>query len=372
MRQVVSGLPSFTFREHAQSPARRSEFSHRAHVTLSGSFPRAARLAVFAALFEAVIAGFTSSLTLDGDVAGTGLSTVAQPAPNPLPARTTAGLAPQRHGSGAFYQTSGYRGAALAETVPPDLLQLIQQEDGSFLIGNASGRPGEAIPIPIKLPDDAMSQGQSYTFLMFRGVPDEIEFTSGFRIRNNWAISLQDIQRLALVARRPFTGTFSLEVVLHRGKQDTPLTRTMTVDIQPIPSRLETTETKAKVQPQPSSAPTTAVASTAAVSDDLPRAVPPVAAVDPAQEKPLLANGWKFLETGNIATARMIFQDLAIKGSAGGAYALAQTYDPSFLKRMVVVGAEQANIEEARKWYQIAAERGEPNARERLSSFERK
>ena len=64
----------------------------------------------------------------------------------------------------------------------------------------------------------------------------------------------------------------------------------------------------------------------------------------------MLTQGKAFVSSGNIASARFLFEDLAAKGSGLGAFALGQTFDPNFLQTIVVVGARQSNPEEAKKF----------------------
>jgi len=72
-------------------------------------------------------------------------------------------------------------------------------------------------------------------------------------------------------------------------------------------------------------------------------------------EQTLLRRGHQMIDQGHIAGARLVFEHLAEQNSALGAFALAQTYDPSFLasRRM-----ESAQPDEtlAAKWYQRAAQ----------------
>jgi TPR repeat protein len=59
-----------------------------------------------------------------------------------------------------------------------------------------------------------------------------------------------------------------------------------------------------------------------------------------------------------------------MQGSARGAFALGQTYDPDFLKRMNVVGM-QPDFKTAKKWYEKAAQMGNTAAVRRLNSMEK-
>lgn len=82
----------------------------------------------------------------------------------------------------------------------------------------------------------------------------------------------------------------------------------------------------------------------------------------------MLQRASTILGEGDVASARLLLEHIARKGSGKGAMALAQTYDPAFLRSINTLGL-RPNPEKAREWYQIAAELGEETARERLSAL---
>lgn len=80
----------------------------------------------------------------------------------------------------------------------------------------------------------------------------------------------------------------------------------------------------------------------------------------------IITRGRSFLTMSDLASARLLFRRAAETHSAEGALALGATYDPAALKRMGVVGAA-ADLEQARWWYQRAAELGSTEAVQLLS-----
>ncbi|MGB0083919.1 MAG: tetratricopeptide repeat protein [Rhodomicrobiaceae bacterium] len=87
---------------------------------------------------------------------------------------------------------------------------------------------------------------------------------------------------------------------------------------------------------------------------------PPLSSSRPVskeEEKQVLAEGEAQLRSGNIVFARVLFENLASHGSAEGAFAVAQTYDPTVLKQIGAVGV-QGDVEKAKFWYGKAAELG--------------
>jgi TPR repeat protein len=69
-----------------------------------------------------------------------------------------------------------------------------------------------------------------------------------------------------------------------------------------------------------------------------------------AEDAALMERGRDLLKSGDIASARLLFQRLANAGIADAALALAATYDPRYL--IGVAGDET----KARDWYQRARE----------------
>lgn len=78
-------------------------------------------------------------------------------------------------------------------------------------------------------------------------------------------------------------------------------------------------------------------------------------------EQAMLRRGHQMIDQGHIAGARLVFEHLAEQNSALGAFALAQTYDPSFLASRRIEGA-QPDETLAAKWYQRAAQLTDANA----------
>jgi TPR repeat protein len=91
----------------------------------------------------------------------------------------------------------------------------------------------------------------------------------------------------------------------------------------------------------------------------------PVLSVSPEQEKDMLDRGRDLLKNGDIGGARLLFQYLADHGSASATFVLAQTYDPSVLSRLGVVGLRGDPVQ-ARTLYEKAAQMGNKEALAKL------
>jgi hypothetical protein len=82
-----------------------------------------------------------------------------------------------------------------------------------------------------------------------------------------------------------------------------------------------------------------------------------------------LKRGDEALRVGDIVSARRFYEFAASAGIAEAATAVAQTYDPAYLKTAGVRGVK-ANVETARNWYEKAARQGDAQAARRLQSLD--
>ena len=93
--------------------------------------------------------------------------------------------------------------------------------------------------------------------------------------------------------------------------------------------------------------------------------------IEAAEIELMVKNGLEFLGNGNIAGARMMFQPAAEAGDAVAAFALAETYDPSVLKKLGAKGGITSDVALANTWYEKARVLGSTLARERLERLAR-
>jgi TPR repeat protein len=86
-----------------------------------------------------------------------------------------------------------------------------------------------------------------------------------------------------------------------------------------------------------------------------PAANTPAMVLKPAELNGLIAKGERFLQSGDLASARLFFGRAAKAGDPRGARGLAQTYDPEVVRKLPVYGlpVDQA---EADAWYARARE----------------
>jgi hypothetical protein len=223
-------------------------------------------------------------------------------------------------------------------------LRLVQATSDGFAVDGITGIAGTAIPVRIRLPsqiDENTGTRSNRRFLMFRGLPDGLTFSSGIRTRNVWIVAVKDIGDLMLNIPPNYEGNFAVEALLYQGETESPERQTISIDISPpnvaaLPDDVVTHETPpdrpARVQP----------------GDSL-RAL--------KEETELLSKGETHLRNGNVISARALFEELAVRGSARAAFAVAQIYDPVVLQQIGAVGIS-GDVEKAKSWYRKAAELG--------------
>lgn len=90
--------------------------------------------------------------------------------------------------------------------------------------------------------------------------------------------------------------------------------------------------------------------------------------ISPEEEGPLLERAAQFLEKYDVANARLLFEHLARSGSAKGALALGQTYDPTYFHTTEIRGMKP-DVAKAKEWYKRAVELGDQEANKRLTTL---
>jgi hypothetical protein len=87
--------------------------------------------------------------------------------------------------------------------------------------------------------------------------------------------------------------------------------------------------------------------------------------IDPQELAEMVKRGEELLNTGDIASARLLLRRAAEARDARAAFALAGSYDPIVLKRLGVYGS-QPDVAAARDWYEKARQYGSREAPQRL------
>lgn len=256
----------------------------------------------------------------------------------------------------------------------------VAQVIAGFSVKDASGAPGTAIPLQISLPT---SKTDDYTFVMIRGLAKNIKLSAGFQTKDAWAVSLRDVQGLTLTAPPGLSGVTEIEVLLVKGRDVTPESRRMTLTIgaagRTAPAQADATASTSPPEADTASSQILAAARSAPAQDALglkddqeeekTGLVTAPTGITAAEESALMARASIQLKSADVSAARLLFEHLARRGSAKGAFAMGQTYDPEFLKTLFVKGLK-ADVEKARIWYRKSIELGGGEARASLSALD--
>jgi hypothetical protein len=169
-----------------------------------------------------------------------------------------------------------------------------------------------------------------------------------------WIVPAGELATTMLRPPAGFTGTMEYAVALQ-------LPDSTVIDRQSM--RLEWAAPNAQL---PAPAPTQAKAPAAAT----PPAAPPPAQstarnIDPQELALMVKRGEELLNTGDIASARLLLRRAAEARDARAALALAASYDPIVLNRLRVYGSAP-DVTVARDWYEKARQYGSREAPQRL------
>lgn len=255
---------------------------------------------------------------------------------------------------------------------------LIRVKSG-FSVASAAGPSGTPLPLRIVLPENPTA---SYSFLMFRNLPAQFRLSAGFGTKTYWAVSLNDIQDLQIIPPDDYVGTLALEVLLIKTMGSDPERVVANMTFQPNANRGRVlTATPAGGGVPPDAAPAKPFAErlpsadagdakpqrqARAVEEPLPDAAPAQPTRMTEADRALMDRGDVYLRQGDVASARLIYLQVARRDIAEGAYAMGSTYDPEYLASLGVRGLKP-DIEEARKWYEKAQSLGSQEAGRRLA-----
>jgi hypothetical protein len=206
---------------------------------------------------------------------------------------------------------------------------------------------GETVALPISPP------AAEYRFVRLT-LPAQFSLSRGLKVGQAWFVSVADLPALVLVPPPTFSGTARLELTFFREAKSDPS----------APAFLVVAFTDRQ-----ENKPTNSIAAFA-VSATEPQTAPPLPPPRPTspEEDQGLDRAAKLMRDGDVSSARLIYEELALKGSWLAARRLGETYDPAFLKRLSQSGMK-SSVELARKWYAVAAGQGDKEAVLRLAAF---
>jgi hypothetical protein len=214
-----------------------------------------------------------------------------------------------------------------------------------------AGRSGT--PTPLILPEDAMTTS-GIRFVMVRGLPQGFVLSQGFPVKQTWFLSITETRNLQIISPANFSGDIALEILCFKDSKEPPLSSFMrTFAIKP-----EDGGVMAGAAPD-NTAPTASLAPLRNLRK----------ALTEERETDNLRRGEEMMKRGDVAAARLLFEELAALGSAKGAFAMAQSYDPDPLRKIYIQGGLQPDVERARSWYENAARLGSGDAQRALAAL---
>jgi TPR repeat protein len=187
-------------------------------------------------------------------------------------------------------------------------------------------------------------------YLLIRGLPNEATLSAGQRNPSGaWLVKEKDMAGLSLTMSGAAGGDYPVEIYA-LGATSTPQARQrLLLRVEEGPTPTTSFETSS-----PDSLFDMALAKTK----------PGGSPVSP-DASPQMADAMRLLVDGDIAGARLLFEQLADQGESEAAYELARTFDPEALTELGVKDV-QADRKLAVTWYERASETGNAKAAERL------
>jgi hypothetical protein len=231
-----------------------------------------------------------------------------------------------------------------------------------FAIDDIQAEPGEAVQIRAQLPSrDQLAEAETAegAFILIRNIPAGITISSGMSTGKVWIVSLNDAGDLQLISTADTIGEFTLEFYLIGSGNKLLAKDDVAVRLAPN----QAVDAVNAILDPPNK--TDAETETGAVETPQPLALPPLPA---DEEEVLLRRAEELMQQGGIAAARLIYEELANRGSGKAALALAQTYDPAFIPPSAT-SAVKPDVEMALKWYERAAIYGSDEARQRIAAL---
>lgn len=226
----------------------------------------------------------------------------------------------------------------------------LAQANAAFVVAREiSAVASDPIPLSISLADPKRAQ---HEFIIIHGLPEDCRISAGFRTKNNWLVSTMDLVDLHIAPPANFVGKFTLRIFLVQGGKQTEEQSVM-VNVRP---RAAATESVLPV-----------VGTTAAVEVSAPpgaEASPPAKRPSEEEENSTMQRATVYLANADIAGARLLYETLAMKGSARAAFAMGQTFDPEFPAGL------KPDIQLARRWYKKAILLGSQDAKLRLAKLD--
>jgi hypothetical protein len=233
-------------------------------------------------------------------------------------------------------------------TGPLPLIVQTQGEPLDFRARDISGPPGR--PIPLKIDVLGGSDTESGKLFIFSGLPKGVTLSPGGNFGDFWAVNASVVKDLTLTAPKDFSGSFTILITRSRNQATVAKSAAVTVTIG-----------------EPNTRPT-ASAAPAFPEQALPSTGSTNSRPASPNEQMLMSRADASFKKGDVSGARVIYEYLAMQGSAMAAIAMGESYDPLVLNKLVVMGLAP-DAAKARQWYEKAEQLGSGDARSRLNAL---
>jgi hypothetical protein len=189
-------------------------------------------------------------------------------------------------------------------------------------------------------------------YFLVRGLPAEAKLSAGRRSDSGaWLVKAEHAHALDLAVGDVAEGDYPIEVYVLRSGDTPQARRSLVLRIEP------------QVETQTAAGPDRSWA--AALLDVVPAARAAEVPSAPVQSAALRERANRLLDEGDIAAARLLLLYLAEQGEGDAAYELASTFDHEMLAALGAKGMT-GDLDRARDWYELASQRGNTKAAERL------
>jgi len=193
----------------------------------------------------------------------------------------------------------------------------------------------------------------SARYLLLRGLPKEAKLSAGRHTgTGTWMVKGVDVPNLTLTLGDGASGDYPVDVYLLEASNGPQARRRLILRVDETPQVYTGGLSLGWSMPMP----------------DLSQKAPSAAA-SPAMSKleadALRERAQTLFAEGNVATARRLLTDLAVRGEADAAYELALTYDGDVLAKAGIRNVD-ADAGKAHAWYKYAAQAGHAGAAQRL------
>ena len=231
------------------------------------------------------------------------------------------------------FQSDAHRPKRTSESIPTPTLSKARSEP-RLVVAVQKAFANEPLSLGVSVDSSAADET-----LMLTGLALGTRLSAGVPVSEaSWQLAPRDLNGVDVYAPKDFVGIMNTAIELLSANQ------------RLIESRAARLEWIAKVD----SSPPTKRIDSGALNE-------PAIQLMNAEDAALMERGRDLLKSGDIASARLLFQRLATAGIADAALALATTYDPRYLAQHNLIGIA-GDETTAHHWYQRASELGSTEA----------